>query len=1433
MKAARLLPTLCLSFLLVLAPAARARAAADAPLIPRSEMLTVDEIRPGMKGIGKTVFHGTKIEDFGITVLGVLRRVDFDLDLILVSIDSGPPVSRGYGVVSGMSGSPIYIDGKLIGALAYTWTFSKRPVAGVTPIAQMLEGYRPGSSPARRQGTLRPTTPLLLDGVRIERAVVSPQPAPPASANSGVLSLVPVATPVLVSGIGLGPMSRLRSVLEPLGLTPLAGAGAVDHIDAHIEAGAAVGARLMGGDLDLTAIGTVTYVKGDVVLAFGHGVAGLGTTEVPLVAAQVHSVLPSAMLSTKLASAGQTLGTFSEDRLWCLGGRLRAKPSLIPAVVKLTDQDRAVARRYAFEVVRSRTLTSPLLTSVIGDAIDSFSPAPEGTTKIRVAVEAEGLPPLIRENTFAGDSGLGLLAFLLGSGGASSATQEVSQILDALQENEFGEAKVTDVSVEVGLSKRRRTARIEEVYIARQSVRPGDEVDVRVTLRVTGEGRVTRVQRFRVPDSCPPGRLRVGIAGGRSAESLRMRLRISDPTPQSLAQKLEQMLARPSNDDLVVDLALPTVGIEARGYAFRDLPPAVIDVLRSATATHLRPLRDHAEQRTKSDWVVSGQVVLSLLVEGDQKDKAGGAPGPESDSSVLDEGLPGLGDVLSVLELSASSFSWRPQAAGRGEEDSVNTEAPPKMPEWDEVQAVGESEVTTPAMEGEPPQTLPARGEAVGRLAPIWRLRDQKDFAAGKAEGVSLLADGGVELAPAAAVVAQVASNCIWPVAVACDGSVYVGSWEDGALRKLAGGETTVVLETKDAAIQAVAAAPDGAIYAAAIPSCTIYRIAPGAKPQEICRLDAQVVWALAVDRASNLWAATGPQGKLYRVGPDGSVTLAFTAADRHITALVVAPDGTVYLATSPLGKVYAIGPEGRVRSVCEIEKAAAQSIGVDAQGNIYVGTSPDARVLRIDAHGSVRELLKLKGKHVLALHVTADGRVYAAAGPQAEVFTIDARGKAAKLYDPKTAFVAAMATGPSGALYLTAADTGRVVKLDTASRTSGRYTSPVHDAAAAAHWGAVRWQGNLPSGAAVRIFTRTGDTAYPDATWSDWAAVAPAPGATVNSPPARFLQFRLDLEGTPTAPPRVDAIEITYLPANRAPEVSLIDPKGTEVWSGKKTIRWSGKDPDGDLIDYEVYWSTDQGKTWTKIEKPAEPEKAEEPEAAEAASDEEAQKGEASAAGRTKASGRSSSARARAKPPVGIRAQAGSDFEFDPEDLDDGAIEDMLAEAAASKVGEESREKPEEKPARPSATKLEWDTTGGPDGVYRLKVVASDRRSNPADPREAEVISRSFVVDNTPPQVIVDRTRADDSPPPGSVVVFDAGSYVTSAEFRIDNGDWLAAIPGDGIFDGQYEVVLLDGSRLPEGQHTLDIRARDAAGNTATATLRYAKVAGGPTPSS
>ncbi len=478
--------------------------------------------------------------------------------------------------------------------------------------------------------------------------------------------------------------------------------------------------------------------------------------------------------------------------------------------------------------------------------------------------------------------------------------------------------------------------------------------------------------------------------------------------------------------------------------------------------------------------------------------------------------------------------------------------------------------------------------------------------------------------------------------------------------------------------------------------------------------------------------------------------------------------------------------------------------------------------MLKLGADGAARVILQAKGKHVLALRATPDGTVYAASGPEARVYAITGEKTWSELPRVESDFVAGLAQAADGSIYLTAPDTGRLLKLDLSAEGKGSYTSPVRDAGAVARWGSVRRRGSGLTDNTVSIWTRAGLTAYPDDTWSKWQQAAEG----VASPPGRYLQTRVDFTGEAKSPPQVDSLEISYLPANRAPEVTIGAPAADALWSGKQTVRWSGKDPDKDKLTYEAYWSADGGTTWTKIEAPAKPEKKEEPKAeggqakekapgekpASASSPTPARKGEKEDAA-PKGSGPHSSHPSAIKPPLGKMkpGEAG---------LDSGDEEDTEAPTGE---GEEAQ-KADEKPAASgnSATSLSWDTTKAPDGLCLVKVIATDKTANPLDPRTAEAISQAFLVDNTPPEFVADSSRPDSSPPPQTGVVKDKTTYVTGVEIRVDGGEWRAAAAQDGIFDSGSETVVIVIETLPAGAHKLELRAHDAAGNTGTTTVGF-----------
>jgi sugar lactone lactonase YvrE len=1451
-----------------------------APLLGPDEALTIDQIRPGMRGIGKSVFEGTRIETFHVTVMGVLRKIDYGGDLVLIRIEDGPVVRRRQGVSQGMSGSPIYIDGKLVGALAFAWPFSKEPIAGVTPIHQMLEDFEPGSS-GRPTTSDRPTTndqrpttydlrlasshsrPLRIDGKPITRVQVVPEAVAGHNAPPQTLMLAPVATPIFVSGMGRMGLDWLNRSLARYNVVAMPGPGRAETNERpELVPGAAVGAQLIAGDVDVTAIGTVTLVKNGRVLAFGHPMFGLGAIDVPMTTAYVHGVLSSANVSFKLASPIEMVGKVSQDRNWAIGGWLGRNAELIPSRFRIRDLERGVSRDYGIRSIQQKGLTSQIIFGSLLSAVASVAPPAEGTTRSTLEVTPRGLPPVRRENLFASGGRSNAFEQLFADPFAGLPMGELLEVLDTLENNPFGPIPVEGIQVDVEVSEKRRSATIERVYADRKRVKPGETVKVGVVIQPYHQEKELRELTVQIPKNTPGGRIQIGVAGGQSARRTLSWLGVQRPAARTVPQLLAAIVERERNNDLVVETTLPVAGINAQGLEFPDLPNSLAELLLTANPTGVRLSRGHQRQVLTMPWSLSGGQILALQVEAEEKDKVGPAPTPS-----LFPGLFGFGSFFEELyryntadapsgdegDEPADGMSYLGVSKGKretvGDKETAflrsilprspiisrspllthrmaaNGEPikPPRMPTWEELDELQTKSVSELSIQDASPGGRGRKG--IGRAASVWRQASQKEFAAGKGEGVLITSTGEVVAAPTPERLYDAADRFLIGQVADHRGNVYVGSWLDGTVLRIdAEGRVTTFHQTGDVAVQALAVDRDDNLYVGAIPSGRITRIRPDGTATPLCRLENSYIWAMTCDPAGNLYAATGSEGKLYRVSPDGKAEVLFTAPDRHILALAAgsklqAPSSkfrstwslelgawSLYFGTYPKGKVYRLDADGGVKAIFEAPKAAVQSLAVDTRGNLYVGTSPKAAVYKIAPDGAVTTLFESTERHVMSLVADPDGMLYAAVGPTGKVYRIAPDKTVASLFDPETAYALSLTRDAAGHLLATTAGPSRVYHVELAAHNptndqrpttndqrpttdestrsqeraegatsaasterersehraraiASTFTSTVHDAGGPARWGVIRWRADA-KGTPVRLQTRTGNTAYPDATWSDWSPeLAASAGTKVPSPPGQFIQYRA-LLGTPGAnPARLQSVEVYYLTRNRAPEVTLSTPARDDVWSGEKSIQWTAKDPDGDRLAFELFAAPEGSTRWKKLG-------------------------------------------SKTKPPTTVtrkdegpaRAPAGPEALSETEEADDS-----------------------------QSTDFTWNTTEVKDGRYRLKIVASDANANPTEPLTAEAVSEAIVVDNTPPTIELRAARRP-SPkaPPQEIPCRDAVSPIASAEYRVDKGEWIAAAAADGIFDSPAESLRLDPNRLPRGRHTLTLRVRDAAGNERMATLTY-----------
>ncbi len=584
--------------------------------------MPLEDLRPGMIGVGRTVFTGTKLEEFKVEILGVMRNViGPKRNLILARLEGGPLAKTG--VIAGMSGSPVYIDGKLLGAVSYSLgQFSTEPIAGITPIAEMIDAtIMSGTARAARPVamSLNPTARELIDIWsrdlnRVRGFVDEPSQA---LVMSGVASdlgrfgamLRPIAVPMIATGFDASVLEPMSSAFSAAGLVPMSnsqspGAGASAPSSSPLQPGDAVGVALLTGDFELGATGTVTHVDGDRVYAFGHPLYNLGPTQFPMTRATVQVVLPSLMASSKLASFGEIVGTVQQDRATAIAGRLGPAPSLIPVTVTL-NSDRAPSRTFTFGVVRDFTFT-PLLTYLsVANVLTSYERgAGPASFSIRGSASIRSEGDLSFEDIFSGDQPAG------------GAAAYVAGPLTALMKNSDENVQVENISLTIDASEQQKSARIERVWLDTTRPRSGQNATVNVAMRSSRGQEIVRQVPIQLPANLTgPLQLTVADAARTTADD-RRDSRGADL--QRASQLVRTFNRSRKNNRLYVRLTSSDSGAVVNGEPMAGLPPSVLAVLEadrnSGTVGSLRSMT-RGEWELALDFAVTGSRQLTLSLD--------------------------------------------------------------------------------------------------------------------------------------------------------------------------------------------------------------------------------------------------------------------------------------------------------------------------------------------------------------------------------------------------------------------------------------------------------------------------------------------------------------------------------------------------------------------------------------------------------------------------------------------------------------------------------------------------------------------------------------------------------------------------------------------------------------------------------------------------
>ncbi len=571
---------------------------------PKVNIMPEDQVKAGMHGVAYTVFEGTKPEAMDVEILGVLRDMAGpQADVILARLH-GKKVEYT-GVVAGMSGSPVYIDGKLVGAIAYRiGEFSKEPICGITPAASMLEIDAMDKTPLTdvSHGVTAPKQEIS----RTSGPVLPSQPdAPPSYANL----LKPIETPLVFSGFSQQTLQLFGKDFASAGIVPVMGAGSVsnDKQPEPLEPGSAVSAILVRGDMNIAGTCTVTYLDDTHLLACGHPLLQSGSIDMPMTKATVLATLASPENSFKIVNTTEPVGAFVQDRRAGIMGRFDREPQMIP--VTLSFHGVSHAKQFHYEVLNNAKITPAAMMATVFNAIQGMNEYGEDTTyRLKGEITVLGYPNLNVTNMYAPADGSTPTAYEI----ALSIGEHFSRIF----ENPYETPKIEGVELNFDLVPDRRSARLETARTDITEARPGDEITIEALLRPYRGESIVRHIPVKIPSSTPRGPLRILVSDGDTLDKMH---RVSGPMSHhlDLGSTIAMLNKEHTNSEVYVSLLENNPQAMVEDKVMPTLPLSVMNVMDGMRGSQdMIVVGESAvdEAATPVDYVVTGSQIITLNI---------------------------------------------------------------------------------------------------------------------------------------------------------------------------------------------------------------------------------------------------------------------------------------------------------------------------------------------------------------------------------------------------------------------------------------------------------------------------------------------------------------------------------------------------------------------------------------------------------------------------------------------------------------------------------------------------------------------------------------------------------------------------------------------------------------------------------------------------
>ena len=590
-----------------------------------TEFFPVEDLQPGMKGIGKTCFHGTTPEEFQVEILGVLRGVEPGADAVLARLNGA--LIQKTGVFEGMSGSPVFIDGKLLGAVAFTYPYAKEAICGITPITQMIDSFKESPIPqlefhieVKSNASLRSLIhPSGTGSPSSANEVASDDDGKrPISTTLNGHSLVPIATPLSLGGLDAKTLRLFRPKFRAMGLSVLQGVGggsrgesgrtAVDSESPPLEPGSNIVIPLIRGDLDVSAGGTVTYIKGHELYAFGHSLLELGFTELPVHKARTIFIFPSIESSFKILEMGEPVGTIRQDRGLGVFGVVGETPSLLPMKVNLRTS-RGEYREFEYELVRDRLLTPLLVNLAVYNTI-AVSERGQGvlTLGIQGNIRINNEEPVEMHNRFSSDSGV-----------ADAISLSAAVPLSYLMTFGYKDLDIEAVDIEITAQESDQSALLDSIRLNRTEAKAGDDLEIEISYKRANGDIIQSLYPLTIPSSVTPGLLSVLVADGATLMAMDEEQADEDVlVPRDLSQLIKWINNLRNNDRLYIRLFRREPGAVLRGEGLPGLPPSILSILgskRKAGAVSPIGISTFLEyELPQTDYMATGSKILTIRI---------------------------------------------------------------------------------------------------------------------------------------------------------------------------------------------------------------------------------------------------------------------------------------------------------------------------------------------------------------------------------------------------------------------------------------------------------------------------------------------------------------------------------------------------------------------------------------------------------------------------------------------------------------------------------------------------------------------------------------------------------------------------------------------------------------------------------------------------